>query len=67
MLGFFGLIRLSKPIISSVTGGYDGPFESLFTFTSIGGDMTLSLLSTNLGVVKDCLGINGVGVDMHML
>ena len=65
VLGFFRLTRLSKPIVSSITGGYDGPFESLFT--SIGGDMTLSLLSTNLGVAKDCLGINGVGVDMHML
>ena len=65
VLGFFRLTRLSKPIVSSITGGYDGPFESLFT--SIGGDKTLSLLSTRLGVVKFFLGINGVGVDMHML
>ena len=65
VLGFFRLTRLSKPIVSYITGGYDGPFESLFT--SIGGDMILLLLSTRLGVVKFFLGINGVGVDMHML
>ena len=67
MLGFFRLTRLSKRIVSSVTGGYDGPFDSDSLFISIGGDMILLLLSTRLGVVKFFLGINGVGVDMHML
>ena len=49
MLGFFRLTRLSKRIVSSVTGGYDGLFDSLFTLTSVGGDMILSLVSIILG------------------
>jgi len=60
VLGSFRLTRLGIPIVSSVTGGYDGLFDSLFT--SIGGDIILSRVSTKLGVVKDSLGINGAGL-----
>ena len=62
MLGFFRLTRLSKRIVSSVTGGYDGLFDSDSLFISIGGDMILLLLSTRLGVVKDSLEMKGAGL-----
>ena len=59
-LGSFRLARLGKSIVSAATGEHDGIFDSLFT--SIGGDMTLSLVSTRLGVVKDSFGTNGAGL-----
>jgi hypothetical protein len=51
------LSRLGKPIVSAVT-----TIELDRIFTSTGGDIALSLVSTKLGVVKDSFRMNGAGL-----
>ena len=61
VLGSCMLSRLGKPIASAVTIELDGFCDSLFT--SIGGDIALSLVSTKLGVAKDSFRTNaGAGL-----